>query len=615
MNRYTTTLAAALVAAALVACGGGGGDPGTPATGTGSGTGSGTGTGTGGSTTTPDPTVVATAKVTDFALFADKTSLANTGADTAKITVQAVDANRNVVSGATVSASADANTVFAPDGTKTDETGTFTGTLSIGADKTDRDVTVAVTVNGITKRTTVHVGGSRITMAANPASPQPGQQVTLTANLKDSASTPVAGQTITFNSAAAGINSRTATTSAAGDASITITAPATAGVYAVSASGSGTVAADLQLTVLTSGTSVPVAAIPAGADPSLAASPNVLSVNSVGSTANKSVLRFLMLDANNNPIPNVRVRFLDLTTGLPAQGASIASGSSTLFTDNSGIASTQYISGQNSSSTNGVRVRACFGATDLTATELDNCRNGVAGSKFVDTTLTVAGQALAVSIGDDNKLEANTVAGTYTKRFAVTIADSAGRPVANAPVDISVDLTHYGKALAPASPRTSLATVSGLSLTQASPSMINDPSIPGGVISWCPNEDVNRNGIVDATTVFVAGGANGARGENYNGSVDSNGQPTLEPRKSDLLINYDVPTVTNTDANGILVIKVTYSQRFATWLAYKIRVTTNVSGSQGMAERLFVTDALEADADNGSFNTPPYGTHSCLQAN
>ena len=126
---------------------------------------------------------------------------------------------------------------------------------------------------------------------------------------------------------------------------------------------------------------------------------------------------------------------------------------------------------------------------------------------------------------------------------------------------------------------------------------------------WCPNEDVNRNGNVDPTTVF------GGSSENYNGSVDSNGQPTLEPRKSDLLISYDDPTVTTTNASGVLVIRVEYSQRFATWLAYRVRVTANVSGSQGLSERLFITDVLESDAENGSFLTPPYGSRSCLAPN
>jgi hypothetical protein len=620
MTRIWKALSGLMLATALVACGGGGGDPGTnpsttPGTNTGGGTTGGTtgGTNTGGGTT--DPTAAATAKVADFALFSDKSSIANTGAETAKITVQAVDANRSVVAGATVAATADQNSIFTPGSTTTDASGTFSGTLAIGGDKTDRDITVAVTINGVTKRTTVHVGGSKLTVSANPTAPQPGQSVTLTANLKDASGQAIQGQTVTFNSAAAGITNRTASTNSTGDASITVTAPSSAGVYTISATGSGTLAPDLQLQVLAAGGSVPTASLPAGTTPSFSATPNVLSVNTPGSTANKSVLRFLFLDNANNPVPNVRVRFDDLTTGLPAQGASIASGTTTLFTDASGIATTQYIAGQNSSSTNGVSIRACYSATDFASTT--DC------PKSVVVSLTVAGQALAVSIGDDNLL--SSANGTYTKRFAVTVADSAGRAVANAPVDISVDLTHYAKGFfgaefEPGGPvDDALAVVSTLGPTKASPDMSTDPVAPtatsAGLNSWCPNEDVNRNGIVDATTVFAAEGADSTRGENYNGSTDSNGNPTLEPRKSDLLINYDNPAVTTTDANGILIIKVTYSQRFATWLAYKIRVTTNVAGSQGLAERLFVTDALQGDVANGSFRTPPYGTKSCLSAN
>jgi hypothetical protein len=610
MNRNMKALAALLLAAALAACGGGGGSAGSTGTPP-------TGGNPGGTPVDPaDPNALATARVADFALVTDKSAVNNTGADTAKVTVQAVDANRNVVPGATVTATSDQNSVFAPDSPTTDDKGTFTGTLSIGADKSDRDITVAVTINGITKRTTVHVGGGRLALSATPVSPQPGQAVTLTANLKDSGGNPIQGVTVTFNSTGAGISNRTATTTSNGDASIAITAPGAAGVYTITATGSGTLAPDLQLQVLAPGSAVPNAVIPAGAAPSLAAAPNVLSVNAPNSTTNKAVLRFLLLDANNNPVPNVRVRFLDLTTGLPAIGASLAAGANTLFTDPSGSVSTQYISGQNSSSTNGVKLRACYSATDLTTTDVDNCRASALGSKFVDTTLTVAGQALSVSIGDDNQLEADDTAGMYIKRFAVTVADSAGRAVANAPVDISLDLTHYAKGPFFGDPRLSLPIVQALGRTEASaPNGMDGTPDPLGPLSWCPNEDENRNGNVDATTAFRTLAVPTSTSENYNGSLDANGQPTLEPRKSDVLISYDNSTVTSTNADGVLVIKVTYSQRFATWLAYKIRVTTNVSGSQGMAERLFVTDALADDVDNGSFNTPPYGTGACRSPN
>ena len=579
MNRYIKALGTLFLAGVLAACGGGGGsagntggDPGDPGT--------------------TDPTE----RVADFAVFTDKTTIANNGIDTAELTVVAVDGNRNVVSGATVTVNTDQNSVFVPSGTVTDAAGTLTGTIGTGGDKTDRDVTVTVGINGITKRVVVRVSGSKLNLTASTSSPSPGQNVTLTATLLDSGGNPISGQAVNIDGNFPALNDQRVLTNNAGQATLTFNAPAAAGVYSIAATGSGTQAAPFQLTVLSTGSVVPPAVIPRGVAPSLSASPNVLSVNSVGSSANKSVLRFLLLDSNDNPVKNVRVRFVDLTTGLPSVGASIASGGQTLYTDASGQVNTQYISGQNSSRTNGVTVRACYKATDFTSRT--DCPN------FVDATLTVAGQALSVSIGDDNLLQKGT-GGTYIKRFVVTVADSAGRAVANAPVDISVDLTHYAKG--PGTTTLALSTVP-LDPAAAYPSMTTSPAAFGGRV-WCPNEDFNRNGNVDPTTVF--GGAS----ENYNGSTDSNGQPALEPRKADLIISYDNPTVTTTNASGVLVIKVEYSQSFATWLAYRVRVTANVSGSQGLSERMFVTNFVEGDESNGSFLTPPYGTRSCLAPN
>ncbi len=577
MTGYMKLMGGVLLAALLTACGGGGGSAGT--------TGGGTGT-------TPGAT---TKTVADFAIFTDKTTINNSGLDKAVVTVVAVDANRNVVAGAPVTASADANAVFQPNSTVTDGSGTYTGNLLIGADKSDRDIIVSVTINGITKTAGVHVSGSKLTLAATPTSSSPGQAITLTATLVDSTNNPIPNGVVSLSGTVPGL-SGTITTGLNGQATRIFTAPTAEGAYTISASGNGVLAADYQIQVFSA--SVPTAVIPGGALPSLAASPNVLAINSPNSTANRSTLRFLFLDGTNSPIKNVRVRFSDITTGLPAVGASITSGAKVLYTDSSGSVSAQYISGQNSSPTNGVTVRACYSATDFAENECP---------ASVTATLTVAGQALAVSIGDDNLLAVGT--GTYIKQFTISVADSAGRAVPNAPVDISVDLTHYGKGLFtspyyldPTTTTTFSLGVVPVSLTGAYPSLDTDPLGSPLQRIWCPNEDTNRNGNVDA-------------GENINGSVDSNGQATLEPRKSDLLISYASPTVTTTNASGLLVIKVEYSQRFATWLAYNVRVTANVAGSQGMAERLFVTNFVEGDEKNGSFIDPPYGMRSCRAPN
>lgn len=533
-----------------------------------------------------------TARVADFALLLDRTTLTNGGTSTAKLTVVTVDSSNNVVAGASVSVSTDAHSIFTPASSVTDAQGQYTGQIGIGTDKSDRQITATVTVNGITKTTAMKVIGSKITIQSVPATPSPGQATAATVTLVDSAGNPIAGVPIKFGGTVPTLTNTTVTTDLSGVATQAFIAPGTAGVYTINATGNGVSSADYQLQVFSS--VVPVATIPAGAMPSLAASPNVLAVNAPGSTSNKSTLRFLFLDGSNQPIKNVRVRFQDITTGLAAVGASISSGTTTLYTDASGTVTAQYIAGQNSSPTNGVTVKACYSASNFA---VGTC------PASVTTSLTVAGQALAVSIGDDNLLGKGP--GTYIKRFAVTVADSAGRAVAGAPVDISVDLTHYAKGAydfpwVPSDLDWGLSLVP-LSLTGAYPSIGAVPSLETGR-SWCPNEDTNRNANVDPL-------------ENINGSVDSNGQPTLEPRKSDLIVSYDDPSVTTTNASGILVIKVEYSQRFATWLAYKVRVTANVAGSQGMAERLFVTQFVEGDQVNGSFLSPPYGFSACNSRN
>ena len=140
------------IAALLAACGGGGGSAGTT-----------TGGSSGGGST---PGGSATLSVTDFAVTIDKTTILNGGTDTAQITVVAVDGNRNAVSGAAVSVAVNQNAVFTPSsGLVTDAAGAYKGAVSIGSDKTDRDITIAVTVNGMTKQVAVRVSGSRAWMS------------------------------------------------------------------------------------------------------------------------------------------------------------------------------------------------------------------------------------------------------------------------------------------------------------------------------------------------------------------------------------------------------------------------------------------------------------------
>lgn len=582
MMKLMKLLGGVLLAGALAACGGGGGSPGaTPGNGGANG---------------PSPT----SKVADFSVLFNKTTLTSGGTDSAIVTVVAVDSGGNVVSGATVTVASGVGTIFTPaGGATTDNTGTYKGSIALGSDKSDRTINVSVSSNGITRNTTLIVTGSKLTLQASPTSPSPGQAVSLAMQLTDGSGAGIPGAVITLGGSVPGLAGTQRTTDANGKATLGFNAPTASGIYQISAVGNGVSSGDYQLQVFS--TVIPPAVIPAGVAPALSASPNVIAANSPGSSTNRSTIRFLMLNAQNGPVPNVRVKFVDATSGLPVVGSSLANAGVTLFTDASGSVSTDYVSGQNPSPTNGVQIRACYSANDFASAS--DCPNSVL------TSLTVAGQALAVSIGNDNLITKGE--GTYIKKFVISVGDAAGKPVVNAPVDISVDLTHYGKAGSTASGTT---TFNGVPTSLTGSSSFNvDASTSTGtgtatttatfVFTWCPNEDTNRNGFVDP-------------GENVNGTVDSNGQPTLEPRKSDLLISYVDPTKTVTDAAGLLQIQVQYSQRFATWLAYRVRVIASVQGSQGINERLFVTTFQEGDQVNGSFLLPPYGSNpSCTAPN
>jgi hypothetical protein len=74
-------------------------------------------------------------------------------------------------------------------------------------------------------------------------------------------------------------------------------------------------------------------------------------------------------------------------------------------------------------------------------------------------------------------------------------------------------------------------------------------------------------------------------------------------------------TGNTTAADGTLTIQVQYGQNVATWLAYTVKVSTNVGGSEGTDQKSYVTDYAQADASNGSFRTPPYGTGKCTSPN
>jgi hypothetical protein len=157
--------------------------------------------------------------------------------------------------------------------------------------------------------------------------------------------------------------------------------------------------------------------------------------------------------------------------------------------------------------------------------------------------------------------------------------------VADAVVSANLNISHFGKGLY-------ARDYSGESRPPAA-NYTGDNSLTPGTTQrvWCTNEDLNRNAALDA-------------GE------DRNGNGILEPEQAAVSFSY-VDGKNKTDANGQMFIKVSYGQKYATWLAYTVKVTTKVKNSEGSTSMRFITAFTEDDKDKGTFHTPPYGTGRC----
>lgn len=563
----------------LTACGGGGGCAGT--------TSNGTNTCAGATTTTGKPAVAT------FVFALDKTSITDTGADTALLTITALDATRNVIAGVPIQASVSSG-VYAPLANATDASGQVKGNIGIGGDKSNRTIVVTFTDgNGATGTASVVVTGAQITINAVPATLSPSVSSRVDIKAADSLGVGIPNASIVLGGTLG--FTQTLTTDAAGLANATITGPAAAGNYTVTAGGLGVTAT--RTVQVTGGAGVIPDAVGPISTVGLSINPNTIAPNAVGGTTNRATLQAVFQNASNQAIPNVRVRFEIVPPGL-GSGEQISTGTNTVYTDASGIATGDYISGTRSSPTNGVQIRACYGLTDA-AIAGTNCLTNVI------KTMTVASQPINISLGYNNELAKTNDNLTYVQKFIVTVNDTAGVAISGAVVSASVDITHYGKGWAFDDP---YYVSNGGTLNQplTIPPVFGQPFItstdfpvqgaagtppsPGKRV-WCINEDLNRNGFLDTLE-------------------DVNGNGVLDPRKSYVTISYVSGNATRAD--GTIEVQAQYPMNVAHWLAFTVKVSTSVGGTEGTDQKSFRTASLIEDQANGSFRTPPFGTLNCI---
>lgn len=289
----------------------------------------------------------------------------------------------------------------------------------------------------------------------------------------------------------------------------------------------------------------------------LQANPGAVLPNAAGSTTNQSTLSATVRDSNGNPVANQVVNFTAIQDG---SNGSIVPGSGT--TDSNGQTSVQFVPGALSTAANGVLVRATVQSNP---------------ALFSDGRLTVSGNALFLSIGVANTLEAFDNV-TYKKQFSVYVTDANGAPAANRAVTLSVFPTAYGKGTlvwnASAEPPT-------WQYSSTSPTI-------------CANEDLNRDGILNA-------------GEDING----NGK--LDPGLP-MVIS---PSTVTTDATGNASFFMSFGKNFAWWATTQITARASVGGTESSQFANYFLEMLTADAQSPSSpanQISPFGTATVCTA-
>jgi hypothetical protein len=482
---------------------------------------------------------------TDLSIALNKASIGNAGSETVEVVVTAVDDKRNAVAGIDVSFSVDSNAVLVVGNAKTAADGTAKATVTIGADRSNRVITVTARSASFVRQASFRVTGAKLQATLQPATLKVGETGQVQYTLTDVNGNAMVGSAVTVAGPGA---STAATCPGATPGAPRVTDGSGRFLYCYVAAGSGptvvtaeaggaslssTVQIDAQLSDVPAGTNI--------ASATFTVAPSVVSVNAVGSTDNRADLRLLFLTDKSQPIPNVRVR---LGLGENASGTDGYISSSgkgqpdaIVTSDANGVAVSSFVPGVRPSATDQIKVYACY-AKDDSVESIAACP----AARKLSVSLTVVEQPVSISIGTSNTIGNGANGETYTQLFTVLVVDAAGNPKADVQLTPVLDLPSYQKGV---------WTYDGV-LRQWSQT----------IRAICLNEDSSVNGFRNGT-IETFGGV----------SEDLNGNAQLDPRKSDVSIT--LVGSTKTDANGTALLRIEYPKNYGSWVEYSIRVSAS----------------------------------------
>ncbi len=455
----------------------------------------------------------------------------------ATYTVRLADAAGTGIAGRTLQVSSQRGNTLSAASLTTDSTGAASFSLTAVQPQND---TVTVTGLGLTATRAITVNADKLEFLTPVTATEVALGATQAIRIRrTSAGVALAGQTVVFSTTRGSITPASAVTDAAGEATASVTSANAGGAVVTAATGAVESTLPIEF----------VAATPATAE----LQPDVFTIGPNQSATLTAVVR----DAAGNLVKNQTVVFTlaDVTGGTLSVGSAV--------TDSQGRAQTAYRSSSTTSASGGVRITATV--------------SGTAISDVVD--LTVARREVFLSLGTGNTISEPNSA-QYLVEYAVQVTDANGSGVAGVPVSMRMLSTRYYKGT-----RTAPSTAGGSWSTSYS------------VVGGCADEDVNRNGTLDA-----------GEDTNGNGRVDAGNVVTVSPAS------------VVTDASGFALVNVTYPQEHAYYLDVELSANATVQGSEYVRSARFLVPGSAADFKDANVSPPgivsPFGkAASCLDPN
>ncbi|HVY64958.1 MAG TPA: Ig-like domain-containing protein [Gammaproteobacteria bacterium] len=423
----------------------------------------------------------------------------------------------------------------------TDSKGGAAFTLNATNGGTD---TVTATALGISATQSVSVSADSFKFT----SPAPNTEVTLGSNVVVTVQwqqngVGVANQAISFSTTRGTLSAGTANTDASGSATVTVAANNAGPAVLTATTPSGT---SVQLPIEF------VATTPATID--LQADPFTVATNG------QSTITAIVRDAAGNLVKNQFVNFVltDTTGG----SLSVAQAK----TNSQGRAQTFYNASSTTSRVDGVRIDATV--------------QGTAVTDFV--ALTVAQRQVFISIGTGNTiLSPNDT--QYQDPWVIQVTDAQGNGVNQVNVDFSVLSRRYWDG----------TRVWDGSLWQTRPGA---EALP---IDGCPDEDLNRNGVLDPGEDL-----------NNNGRIEAGNVATAAAHTTG-------GNKVTTDSNGFAFVDVFYAKQYAYWLEVTLEVRASVQGTEFSERATFRLPGAADDFNNEKKAPPglqsPFGTDGLCQ--